>query len=240
MVAIIRFVASIGFFVLLTIAARAADTFTFGVLTAPPYGFESEDKSVTGSNHDIGELIAAKAGLKFKYHLEPLARLVSDMKAGKLDLMIMFPTDETKRYAIAEVIPNNNIVLPAPGHAYPHFEDLKGTTIAGLRRAVYDQKFAADEDIGKFDVDSYVMGLRMTKSGRVDGMIGPDFGLYFQMRQLRMMRQDFGPPLVLNTRMLHLLASDKLPSELVTKLKAVVEELRNSGAITAAAERYVK
>ena len=105
---------------------------------------------MSGSNRDIGALIAAKVGLTFTYRLEPLARLVSDLKVGKLDLMIMFPTDETRPFAVAEIMPNNTVVLPKPGSSFPQFADLKGKTIASLRGAVYDKQFTADESIERY------------------------------------------------------------------------------------------
>jgi ABC-type amino acid transport substrate-binding protein len=219
--------------------SSAAEPLSFGVLAAPPYGLERGDKSVSGSNHDIAELIAHKAGLTFTYRLEPLARLISDLKAGKLDLMIMFPSEETKRFALAEIMPNNTVVLPKLGNALPQYSDLKGKTIAGLRGAVYDQQLTADDDVKKYDVDTYLMGLQMTKAGRVDGMIGPDFGLYYQIGLLGMKRDEFGPPLVLNTRMLFLLGSKTIAPELAARLKAAVDELRTTGAIAAAAHKYV-
>ena len=219
--------------------SSAAEPLSFGVLSVPPYGLERDDKSVGGSNRDIAELIAAKAGLKFMYRLEPLPRLISDLKVGKLDLMIMFPTAETKPFALAELMPNQTVVLPNLSNAFPKFADLNGKTIGGLRGAVYDQQFDADKSIKKYDVDSYSMGLQMTRSKRIDGMIGPDFGLYYQMRLDGMKRDEFGAPLVLNTRMLFLLGSSAVPPELAARLKAATAELRSNGAIVAAADKYV-
>jgi hypothetical protein len=88
-------------------------------------------------------------------------------------------------------------------------------------------------------VDSYVLGLRMAKAGRVDGMIGPDFGLYYQVKVEGMKLGEFGSPLVLNTRTLTLLGSKSITLELAATLKAAVEELRCSGALSAAADKYV-
>jgi ABC-type amino acid transport substrate-binding protein len=220
--------------------SSAAEPLSFGVLTAPPYGFERDDKSVGGSNHDIAALIAEKAGLTFTYRLEPLPRLVNNLKAGKLDLMIMFPTAETSPFAIVEIMPNSTVILPYAGNTFPQFADLKGRTIGRLRGAVYDQQFAAEAEIRKYDVDSYRMGLQMTQSGRIDGMIGPDFGLYYQMKLEGMKRDQFGPAVVLNTRMLYLLGSSSITPELATKLRAAVEDLRNSGAISAVAAKYLE
>src|SRR3954454_5422444 len=220
--------------------SSAAEPLSFGLLTAPPYGFELDDTSVSGSNHDIARLIAEKAGLTFTYRLEPLPRLVNDLKAGKLDLMIMFPTAETRPFAITEIMPNSTVILPPSGNTFPQFADLKGKTIGGLRGAVYDQQFAAETEIRKYDVESYRMGLQMTMSGRIDGMIGPDFGLYYQMKHEGMKRDQFGPPMILNTRMLCLLGSPSLTAELATKLRTAVEHLRNSGAISAVAARYLE
>jgi len=154
--------------------------------------------------------------------------------------MIMFPTAETKPFAIAEIMPNSTVILPPSGNSFPQFADLRGKTIGGLRGAVYDQQFAAETEIRKYDVDSYRMGLQMTRSGRIDGMIGPDFGLYYQMKLEGMRRDQFGPPMILNTRMLYLLASNSVTPELAARLKAAVEDLRNSGAINAVAAKYVE
>lgn len=221
-------------------SSLAAEPLSFGVLTAPPYGFELDDKSVGGANHDIAELIAEKTGLTFTYRLEPLPRLVNDLQAGKLDLMMMFPTAETRPFAIAEIMPNSTVILPPSGSGFPQFADLKGKTIGGLRGAVYDQQFAADTAIRKYDVDSYRMGLQMTKSGRIDGMIGPDFGLYYQMKLEGMKHDQFGPPMILNTRMLYLLGSKSITPELAARLRTAVEDLRNSGAINAVAAKYLE
>jgi len=84
------------------------------------------------------------------------------------------------------------------------------------------------------------MGLQMTMSGRIDGIIGPDFGLYFQMKLEGMKRDQFGPPMILNTRMLYLLGSHSLTAELATKLRTAVEALRDSGAISAVAAKYLE
>jgi ABC-type amino acid transport substrate-binding protein len=233
-------VVAIGLVARLSYPAAAAESLSFGVLAAPPYGLERADKTVSGSNHDIAELIAAKVGLTFDYRLEPLARLLSDIKVGKLDLMIMIPNDENKQlFGIAEIMPNSTVVLTKAGSGIAQYADLKGKTVAILRGGNYDQRFSSDDDIKKYEVDSYAIGLRMTKGGRVDGMIGPDFGLYYQILIEGMKRDEFGAPLVLNTRMLCLLGSKRVAPELVAKLKAAVEELRGSGAIVAAAAKYV-
>ncbi|HTO63776.1 MAG TPA: transporter substrate-binding domain-containing protein [Bradyrhizobium sp.] len=220
-------------------AAAAGEPVSIGILNVAPYGIGRPDGSVSGSNHDIAEIIAAKVGLTFNYRLEPLARLISDLKAGKLDLLIMLSTVELKSYAIADLMPNSSIVLPAPGLSFSAYEALKGRTIARLRGAIYDERMAGDDGIQKYDVDSYVLGLRMTKAGRVDGMVGPDFGLYYQVKSDGLKRDQFGPPLVLNTRMLVLHGSRTISSELAVRLKGAVDELRASGAIVAAAEPYV-
>jgi ABC-type amino acid transport substrate-binding protein len=234
-------IVAIGLVVRLTHPAVAAEPLSFGVLAAPPYGLERADKTVSGSNHDIAELIAAKVGLTFDYRLEPLARLINDIKVGKLDLMIMIPNDETKQqFGVAEIMPSNTVVLTKAGSSIAQYADLKGKTIAVLRGASYDQRFASDDDIKKYEVDSYAIGLRMTKGDRIDGMIGPDFGLYYQIVLEGMKRGEFGTPLILNTRMLYLLGSQSMPPELAAKLKAAVEELRGSGAIAAAAAKYVE
>ena len=188
----------------------------------------------------FAELIAAKVGLTFDYRLEPLARLIGDIKVGNLDLMIMIPGDaELKPFAVTEIMPSNSVVLTKAGSSIAQYADLKGKTVAVLRGAVYDQRFASDDDIKKYQVDSYAIGLRMTKGGRVDGMIGPDFGLHYQIMLEGMKRDEFAAPLVLNTRMLTLLGSKSIPPELAAKLKAAVEELSSSGAIAAAAAKYV-
>ena len=46
--------------------------------------------------------------------------------------------------------------------------------------------------------------------------------------------------MVLNTRMLYLLGSNSITPEFATRLRAAVEDLRNSGAISAAAAKYLE
>ncbi len=232
-------IVAIGLGLRLSYPAAAAEPLSFGVLAAPPYGLEREDKTVSGLNRDFAALIAAKVGLTLDYRLEPLARLVSDIRVGRLDLMMMIARDDVKQFVVAEVMPNDTVVVMKPGSSIAQYADLKGKTVAVLRGAIYDQRFASDDEIKKYEVDSYAIGLRMTKGGRVDGMIGPDFGLYYQMGLEGMKRDEFGTPLILNTRMVTLLGSNSITPELAAKLKAAVEELRSSGAIAAAAAKYV-
>ena len=237
---VIHFAIAIGFALARADAAAAGEPLSFGILNVAPYGIGLPDNSVSGSSHDIAERIAAKAGLTFNYRLEPLARLISDLKAGRLDLLIMLATtEELKSYAISELMPNHSIVLPAPGLSFSDYDALKGKTIARLRGAVYDERLAGDDGIQKYDVDSYILGLRMTMAGRVDGMVGPDFGLYYQVKSDGLKRDQFGPPLILNTRMLVLHGSRTINPELAARLKAAVDELRASDAIAAAAEPYL-
>ena len=153
--------------------------------------------------------------------------------------MIMIPGDEMKPFIVAEIMPANTVVLPKPGSSLAQYADLKGKTIATLRGANYDPRLAVDEDVKRYEVDSYVLGLRMAKAGRVDGMIGPDFGLYYQVKVDGMQLGEFGSPLVLNTRTLTLLGSKSITPELAATIKAAVEELRRSGALSAAADKYV-
>jgi ABC-type amino acid transport substrate-binding protein len=232
------FALAIGLALLLPGPLTAAEPLSFGLLTAPN-GPEREDKPASGSSHDIAELIAAKLGLSFSYRPGPRSRLISDLKAGRLDLIMIFPTEETKAFALAEIMTNNIVVLPKLGSSFPQYADLKGKTIAGLRGAVYDEHFTADDDIEKYDVDSYSIGLRMTKGGRVDGMMGPDLALYSQIKLEGMKRDEFGPPLALNARTLFLHGAKTIAPELAGRLKAAADDLRNSGAITAATDKYV-
>jgi ABC-type amino acid transport substrate-binding protein len=233
-------IVAIGLVARLSQPACAAETLSFGVLAVPPYGLERADKTISGFNRDVAELIAAKVGVTFDYRMEPLARLISDLKAGKIDLLMMIPGDEMKQqFALGEIMPSKAVILTKPGSSIAQYADLKGKTFAVLRGAFYDQRFASDDDIKKYEVDSYTIGLRMTKGGRVDGMIGPDFGLYYQIMLDGMKRDEFGTPLVLSTRSLCLLGSKSLTPEFTATLKAAVEELRSSGAIAAAAAKYV-
>jgi ABC-type amino acid transport substrate-binding protein len=220
--------------------ARAAQTLSFGVVTAPPYGMQHRDKSVGGCNRDMAELIARRAGLEFAYRLEPLPRLVSDLKLGRLDLMIMLSSQETRKYAVAEILPTRTVIIPALGQTLRDYGDLKGKTFAGLRGAIYDQRFAEDGEIGKYHVDSYITGLRMTAAGRVDGMIGPDFGLLYQMKTEGWGSGQFGPPLVLEETMVALLAAPTLERDVIARLKTATEDLRASGALAEAAEKYLR
>jgi ABC-type amino acid transport substrate-binding protein len=219
---------------------RASETLSFGVVTAPPYGMERKDKSVGGCNRDMAELIAGRAGLKFAYRLEPLPRLISDLKLGKLDLMIMLSSQETRKYTVADILPARTLVLPALGQTLRDYGDLKGKTFAGLRGAIYNQRIAEDDQIGKYYVDSYLTGLRMTAGGRIDGVIGADLGLLYQMKTEGLESDMFGPPLVLEENTVALFGTPKLERALVARLKTATEDLRDSGALAAAAEKYLR
>jgi ABC-type amino acid transport substrate-binding protein len=134
-----------------------------------------------------------------------------------------------------------NVVLMLDKGNYTKLGDRHGKTIAMVRGANYDDAFMADAAIKKYEVEDYVMGVKMAHAARVDGVVGPQIALYYQMKMLGIKREEFAPPLVLNARMsTFFIAKQKADPALVAQLKKGIDAFRDSGAFEAIVDKYTK
>ena len=222
--------------------SRAEQPLHFGIIQAEPFGM-TRDGVQGGIVHDLAQAISQAAGIPFTYTLLPLPRLLDALGSGTVDATILLPAEKTLQItdALAEVVPVVNIVLPKAGLPLARYEDLQGRTIGILRGGNYDDRFAADPGIRKHEIPSYASGVSMVKEGRIDGMIGPEIGLYYDLKKAGVSRSDFSPHYVVNTRPLVLLVGKAMTDPATrARLKEASEAINRSGSAAGIVEGYLR
>ncbi|MHA6492242.1 substrate-binding periplasmic protein [Pseudomonas borbori] len=195
----------------------------------PPFGMRQADGQLHGIMYEIGNRIAAQAGFASRNVLLPYARTVVELKHGRADFVLRFDNDALGSAAIklAPIFPLQVIVLCAAGRQLRTLEDLHGLTIGVMRGGHFDDAFAADTAIGKYPISNYEQGLSMVASGRLDGLIGSDLGIYTVAENMGLSQAQFSHPLVLGEQYFWLFHSRKTADEAtLNRLKQAVEQLR--------------
>ena len=220
----------------------AGDELKIDTIQMPPFGFYTENGKETGLLYDISNLIAEKAGFSYKNRIVPLARLLKELEHGSADFGIFLYSEKNNRIVIPvlPLFPLKNVVISAKGVKFESLESLHGKSVAKVREAVYDEAFEEDTLIKKYDVNNYEDGIRMLLKNRMDGMIGPEMGLFFAAKKAGYSLEDFDEPLLLNTKDAWLQFSKTAGTDKkINAVKSAAEELLKDGTIQKYIEKYV-
>ncbi len=221
--------------------AQANETLIFGLPQEPPWTFENTDGSLSGLSYEVGEALSRSSGLSFTYERYPFIRSRVALEDGSIDLAMLFPTEATRQKVliVAPLAVLSIILLPNVNGSYRTLSDFEGKTVAVQRGTEYDERLTGNAAIGKDLVTSFASGLRMAHAGRVAGVAGSDVALYYTMKTLGLKRQNFGPPLILTQRAIPLLLGMKRATpDLVARLKAAADSLRNAGIFDDIVAKY--
>jgi len=236
------FILLISLFLLSGTDSFAADELKIDTVQMPPFGFRTATGKDTGLLYDISNLIAEKAGFSYKNRIVPLARLLKELEHGVADFGIFLHSEKNDPIIIPVIalFPLKNVVISAKGVKFESLESLHGKAVAKVREAIYDDAFEADTLIKKYDVNNYEDGIRMLFKNRVDGMIGPEMGLFFAAKQSGYSLKDFDEPLVLTTKdaWLHFSKASGTDKK-INAVKAATEQLLQDGTIQRYIEKYV-
>ena len=110
-----------------------------------------------------------------------------------------------------------------------------------MRGGHFNDAFAADHAIKKFPINNYQQGLSMVVSGRIDGLIGSDLGIYTVAEGMGLSQAKFSRPLVLGEQYFWLFYSRKTAdAATLARLTQAVEELRERGAFEQIVLRHAR
>ena len=212
------------------------------IMEMEPFGFLTEDRQITGILHGMLKRIAEETGLAYELNLLPFARAIRYIETGQADAVIMFPNEQTEQVAIrvAPISLARNIVLGAAGTRYTSLEDLHGKVVANVRGANYDDAFTSETKISKYAVNDYEQGLKMLVNNRLDGIAGTEGGILYIAKKLGYSRNQFGEPLILNTRQTYLYFSKHTADEaIIQQLKAIIDRLREQDTFEKIQSSYI-
>ncbi len=232
-------------FVLLAnvLGLAAAEPLKVAVIDAPPFGMKGPDGATIGAAVDVAVALGKRAAVAVEPMLLPRVRIPGMMAEGQADLagMVASPAADAIGHRLAPMQPLSTIILSRPGAPIGAVAGLEGKTIALLRAANYDPRISENPAIRKQEVSSYASGLSLLMAERVDGLIGPDMGLYFEATQMGLTRASFAPPLVVNKLDVWLYLSKASPQVgLLERLTESAQALVAEGFVESSMKAYVR
>lgn len=239
-----RTLALLGFFAcIFAVTAVQARPLNIVTIDIPPFGMTAADGQLHGIMYEISNRIAAQAGFTSRNMLLPYARTVIELKHGRADFVLRFDNDDLAEAAIkvTPIFPLQVIVLAGAGKRLRTFNDLHGLTIGVMRGGHFNDAFAADQAIKKFPINNYQQGLSMVVSGRIDGLIGSDLGIYTVAEGMGLSQAKFSRPLLLGEQYFWLFYSRKTAdAATLARLTQAVEELRERDAFEQIVLRHAR
>ncbi|SFI01267.1 amino acid ABC transporter substrate-binding protein, PAAT family [Pseudomonas guineae] len=232
-------------FTLWLLAAYPAQARPLNIVTIdiPPFGMALADGQPHGIMYEISNRIAAQAGFASHNMLLPYARTVIELKHGRADFVLRFDNDALDQAAIkvAPIFPLRVIVLGAAGAQLHSLSDMHGLMIGVMRDGRFNDAFAADVAIGKYPISNYEQGLSMVVSGRLDGLIGSDLGIYTVAEGMGLTQEQFSQPLVLGEQYFWLFYSRRTADDVtLERLKKAVDELRKKQVFAEVVQRHAR
>lgn len=211
-------------------------------IDSAPFGHFGVDGKPAGMMYEIGNLIAAEAGFTSTNQIIPYARTVHAVAQGDADFVLRYGSTELTSAAIqvARVLSLPTIIVGKPSFKFESLQDLHGKTVATPRGGRFDDDFAADTKILKYQVSDYAQMLRMLMGGRFDAALGSSVGLFYNAQSLGISKEQLGKPLVLSTQSFELHFSKKTADEeTITALKNAVARLENRNEIKKIVNKYL-
>lgn len=234
----------LGFFVcVFAVTTAQAKPLNISTIDIPPFGMSLGDGRPGGIMYEISNRIAVQAGYTSHNTLTPYARTVIELKHGRTDFVLRFDNDDLGETAlkVAPIFPLRVIVVGAAGTQLNTFKDMHGLLIGVMRGGRFNDKFAADNAIGKYPINNYAQGLSMVLSGRLDGLIGSDLGIYNVAEEMKLSQAQLSQPLVLGEQYFWLFYSRKTAdTQTLDRLKQAIEQLRAQGAFAEIVQRYTR
>lgn len=211
-------------------------------ISVAPFGMLGDDGKPTGMMYEISNKIAETAGLKYTNTLVPYARSVIGVSEGTADFVLRFSNPELQAAAfqLASIATMPTIIISKKGMPFATLDALHGKTVGMLRGGVFDDKFAKDEAIKKFEANDYDQILKMLFADRFEAAIGSNVGLYYIANKQGIAPEALSAPLILTTQDFILHFSKKNVNEATkTALKNAVEKLRKDGTIDKIISKYM-
>ena len=220
----------------------AGKTIKIDTINVAPFGFKGAAGEPTGMMFEISNIIAEEAGFKYTNIIVPYARTILELRGGKADFVLRYSNDElpTVAFPVVSVISMQTIILSRAGVSFKSLESLHGKTIGVVRGGKFDMKFDNDAAINKFEVNDYYQMLQMLMTGRLDGVIGSNVGLYYSAKKVGITPEEFSLPLYLNSKSFILHFSRKNSDiQTMNKLKASVEKLKRTSEFKKIVNKYM-
>ena len=217
---------------------RASEPFVLLIETiqSEPFG-RLGSRGPSGLMYDLGNLIAARAGLVAQNRVVPYARTVLSLRNGDADMVLRFSNADLEVicHQVAPVLALPTVLVSRREAPLRGLEDLSGRAVAVPRSFPVPDCVTGLPALRMHGVNSNEHAIQMLMGRRVDAAYGSNLGLFGAARELGLRMAEFARPLPVErqTFWLHLSRRRATP-ELIERLAKAVEALQRAGEIARA------
>lgn len=156
-------------------AGALAEPLRIASVETVPWAFvDAGSGQPAGVFPDVADELHRRTGLDFDLMLLPFARIVPELRAGRLDCAVMVWSDSAEAYAVrGQVVASHAVgVLPASRLGPRTIQGLAGLSVSALRGLRFPEPFESDPAILKDRDPDYLTALNKLVQGRVDAVAG--------------------------------------------------------------------
>jgi polar amino acid transport system substrate-binding protein len=222
-----------------TQAPRAGELtpITGAIFHTAPYGYFDKSGNPAGFAFEIFGAIAKELNRPFQPRVVPFARMLEELKRGRVDIGWLYRSPISEQFAIpVSPIKWNlrNIILPRKGIDLASMHDLENLNIAWPRGAKFGAEFDQNETFNRLEVKDYETAMRLLRGGRTDAVVGSEPALMFIAQKLEMEKgKHLGEPFVINSKQAWIhMSKQTAAKENLEKWKSAVKRIHTSGALT--------
>ncbi|UTJ07267.1 substrate-binding periplasmic protein [Arcobacter roscoffensis] len=214
----------------------------FVTMDLPPYGWIDKQGKPHGIIYELTEEIAKRSGLPYTHKIRPFPRMLTELKIGKADLISSQAHKQSleagDKLEIQHYI--DVITVTKKDSNIQTIKDLKNKNLIYHHNASYKQLEGLPNKI------TYIRGYKeslITLYNRqgLDAAVFSEPAYYFWKKNLRLSSKDFGKVLTIEkNKEQWIFVRKDLPNEIRTKLKKIVEDIRNEGLYDSLLKKYGK
>lgn len=213
---------------------RGQSKLTIALVNLKPWSATSPSGAPTGILVQAAREIERRSGQPLEIVLFPYARAVAMLDKGQVDLMLALETAHLNRiaYRVAPVAVMDIAMIARPGLRIGSIADLRGKRVGQLRQVSYEPVLEATQDIIKYEINSYVQGLRMLQLGRLDAVIGIRTTILYSLKAMRVPVASLGSMFIVRRTPVSLyMAINSVPSADVDRFRSACAEMQNNHAL---------
>lgn len=223
-------------FLSLGVCAQENQTLRAGLFYIVPFGYvDSDTGEVTGITASLIQAIESESNMPISIKLVPYKRLIASLEQGSIDFAIFFRSEITDQVSdsLLPVYDLDTVVMTRSSFVVNQYEDLYALRLATPVGVRYSPKFDKDEKLRVNRVEDYSNAVLMLDKGFVDGVVGPEKILSYQLNAHKLDTEMFSNSYTLTTNTAWLQFSKKFNNESVKqRVIKSVEALKASGKVS--------
>jgi len=206
----------------------ASEKINVHVIDSYPFAYKGKGGEYVGTHYDYLKAISKRSGIDMKINITPRARIVSYLKSGKCDGVILFRNkkrDHLVNYLgmIREI---KIIALARRGRQLNEYRDFYFSRKTGLLRDQFiSKKFNSDKLLNRVELKDYTQMVNMLVANRLDLIAGNSIAIANTARKSKILDKIELPGFPLATKQQWFQISKRSP--LVNKTSAIENAIKS-------------